>query len=44
MVVQTSVSVKRLNKFLNAEELDENAVTHDDSFGTTNDIILCILV
>ncbi|CAH0750174.1 unnamed protein product [Diatraea saccharalis] len=28
-VVQTSVGIKRLNKFMNCEELDENAVEHD---------------
>jgi len=30
--MQASVSVKRLNKFLNMEELDRNAVTHGDSY------------
>nr|UEO57355.1 ABCC1 [Conogethes punctiferalis] len=28
-VVQTSVGIKRLNKFMNCEELDEGAVEHD---------------
>ncbi|XP_016840834.1 multidrug resistance-associated protein 1 isoform X1 [Nasonia vitripennis] len=30
-VVQASVSVKRINKFMNSEELDPNNVTHDES-------------
>jgi ATP-binding cassette subfamily C (CFTR/MRP) protein 1 len=30
-MVQTGVSVKRINKFMNAEELDPNNVTHDES-------------
>uniref|UniRef100_A0A1B6EGY9 ABC-type glutathione-S-conjugate transporter n=1 Tax=Clastoptera arizonana TaxID=38151 RepID=A0A1B6EGY9_9HEMI len=30
-MVQTSVSVKRINKFMNSEELDPNSVTHDHS-------------
>ncbi|KAF5296657.1 hypothetical protein FQR65_LT10197 [Abscondita terminalis] len=30
-MVQTYVSVKRLNKFMNCEELDSNNVTHDSS-------------
>lgn len=29
--VQTSVSVKRINKFMNGEELDPNNVQHDES-------------
>ena len=33
MIVQTSVSVNRLNKFLNSEELDSDAVTHDETYG-----------
>ncbi|XP_068632708.1 multidrug resistance-associated protein 1 isoform X2 [Battus philenor] len=28
-VVQTSVGIKRLNKFMNCDELDENSVEHD---------------
>ncbi|KAL4706573.1 hypothetical protein ACJJTC_015771, partial [Scirpophaga incertulas] len=28
-IVQTSVGIKRLNKFMNCDELDENAVDHD---------------
>ncbi|XP_060863100.1 multidrug resistance-associated protein 1-like isoform X2 [Metopolophium dirhodum] len=28
-IVETSVSVKRINKFMNAEELDPDSVTHD---------------
>ncbi|KAK7601472.1 hypothetical protein V9T40_008913 [Parthenolecanium corni] len=28
-IVQTSVSVKRINKFLNSEDLDPNAVSHE---------------
>lgn len=31
-LVQTQVSVKRINKFLNSEELDPNCVGHDSSF------------
>ncbi|XP_033248602.1 multidrug resistance-associated protein 1 isoform X7 [Drosophila miranda] len=30
-LVQTQVSVKRINKFLNSEELDPNSVLHDSS-------------
>jgi ATP-binding cassette, subfamily C (CFTR/MRP), member 1 len=30
-LVQASVSVKRINKFMNMEELDPNTVTHDPS-------------
>ncbi|XP_068141679.1 multidrug resistance-associated protein 1 isoform X2 [Drosophila tropicalis] len=30
-LVQTQVSVNRINKFLNSEELDPNSVTHDPS-------------
>lgn len=28
--LQTSVSVKRINKFMNADELDPNDVQHDE--------------
>lgn len=28
-VFQTSVGIKRLNKFMNCDELDESAVEHD---------------
>jgi len=31
--IQASVSVRRLNKYLNMEELDKTAVSHDESFG-----------
>ncbi|KAK7866924.1 hypothetical protein R5R35_001662 [Gryllus longicercus] len=30
-LVQASVSIKRMNKFMNSEELDPNNVTHDNS-------------
>uniref|UniRef100_A0A0K8SLI1 ABC-type glutathione-S-conjugate transporter n=1 Tax=Lygus hesperus TaxID=30085 RepID=A0A0K8SLI1_LYGHE len=30
-VIQTGVSIKRINKFMNSEELDPDAVTHNDS-------------
>ncbi|XP_067009700.2 multidrug resistance-associated protein 1 isoform X3 [Anabrus simplex] len=30
-IVQASVSVKRMNKYMNSEELDPNNVTHDNS-------------
>ncbi|XP_020807934.1 multidrug resistance-associated protein 1 isoform X13 [Drosophila serrata] len=30
-IAETQVSVKRINKFLNSEELDPNSVTHDSS-------------
>lgn len=29
--MQTSVSVKRINKFMNGEELDPNNVQHDET-------------
>ncbi|CAL8118382.1 unnamed protein product [Orchesella dallaii] len=29
-IVQAGVSIKRLNKYMNAEEIDPDAVTHDD--------------
>lgn len=32
-VVQASVSLKRINKFMNTEELDPNNVQHDPSEG-----------
>lgn len=33
MIIQVSVSINRLNKFLNADELDTNAVSHEESYG-----------
>lgn len=33
-MVQALVSVKRLNKFMNADEVDPDAVTHDEREST----------
>lgn len=38
MKFQTSVSVKRINKFMNAEELDPNSTEHDSSEGKIDNI------
>lgn len=32
-LVQAIVSIKRLDKYMNAEEIDLDAVTHDESEG-----------
>jgi ATP-binding cassette, subfamily C (CFTR/MRP), member 1 len=32
LLVQCSVSLRRVNRFMNAEELDPTNVTHDDGF------------
>lgn len=35
-LVEASVSVKRINKFMNSEELDPNNIQHDESEGNWN--------
>lgn len=39
MMFQSLVSVKRINKFMNAEELDEESVSHDE-----NPSKICLLI
>jgi ATP-binding cassette subfamily C (CFTR/MRP) protein 1 len=35
-VVQAAVSLKRINRFMNSEEIDPDAVTHDENESRRN--------
>lgn len=41
-IVQTSVSVKRINKFMNGEELDPNNVQHDEKESELNNSLISL--
>jgi hypothetical protein len=36
-VVQAAVSLKRINRFMNSEEIDPDAVTHDENESRRNE-------
>ncbi len=42
--VQAGVSIKRLNKYMNAEEIDQDAVTHDEREGTLKKTYVNVII